>query len=98
MYTAKQLKKLLKNYGIGLDFFNPDEDYWNDASVTYAERRILEENKYLLSEEDLELLRKYDLKAIELYEKYKNINTYTVKDWLADIAKLAKSNLSLQLK
>ncbi|WP_293447907.1 hypothetical protein [Persephonella sp.] len=98
MYTVKQLKKLLKEYGIGLDFFNPDEDYWNDASVIYSERRILEENKHLLSEKDLELLKKYDLKAIEIYEKYKNVNTHTVKDWLVDIAKIAKSNLSPQLK
>ncbi|WP_293442566.1 hypothetical protein [Persephonella sp.] len=98
MYTVKQLKKLLKNYGIGLKYFSPDEDYWNDASVTYAERKVLEENKHLLSKKDLELLKKYDLQAIELYEKYKDINTHTVKDWLADIAKMAKSNLSPQLK
>ena len=98
MYTVEQLKKLLQNYGIGLKYFDPDEDYWNDASITYAERKALEENKHLLSEEDLELLKKYDLQAIELYEKYKNINTNTVKDWLFDIAKLAKSNLSPQLQ
>lgn len=95
MYTVKQLKKILQNYGIGLDFFDPDEDYWNDASVTYAERKVLEENKHRLSEEDLKILEKYDLKALELYEKYKNYNTYTVKDWLKDIADLAKANLNL---
>ncbi|SNZ03074.1 hypothetical protein SAMN06265182_0284 [Persephonella hydrogeniphila] len=94
----KQLRKLLKNYGVGLDYFKPDNDYWNDASVTYAERKVLEENKEYLSKEDLELLKEYDLKAIELYEKYKELNTDTVKDWLFDIAKIAKVNLSAQLK
>jgi len=95
---VKQLKKLLRNYGIGLDYFSPDEDYWNDASITYTERKILEENKQLLSKEDLELLKEYDLKAIELYEKYKDLNTNTVKDWLLDIASLARRNLSLLKK
>ena len=98
MYTVKKLKKLLKNYGIGLNYFKPDNDYWNDASITYAERKILEENKQLLSDEDLKLLREYDLKAIELYERYKCLNTDTVKDWLSGIVSLAKNNLALLKK
>ncbi|NPA54268.1 MAG: hypothetical protein GXO21_06320 [Aquificae bacterium] len=69
MYTVEQLKKLLKNYGIDLNYFDEDDP---EASVMYTERKILEENKHLLPPEDLDLLYQYDIKAIELYEKYKN--------------------------
>ena len=89
MYTVEQLKKLVKNYGIGLNYFDEDDP---EASVIYTERRILEENKHLLSQEDLDLLYQYDLKAVELYEKYKNYDTEAV-DWLKDTVQIAKANL-----
>ncbi|WP_457642613.1 hypothetical protein [Persephonella sp.] len=90
----EKLKKLLENYGIDLKYFDEDDP---EASVIYTERRILEENKDLLSPEDLELLHQYDLKAIELYEKYKNYDTEAV-DWLKDTVQIAKSNLQKQIK
>ena len=94
MFTAEQLKNLVRNYGVDLSYFDEDDP---EASVIYTERRIIEENKKLLSPEDLDLLYQYDLKAVELYEKYKNYNTEAV-DWLKETVKIFKSNLSPQLK
>ncbi len=84
----------MKNYGIDLNYFDEDDP---EASVMYTERRILEENKHLLPPEDLDLLYQYDLKAIELYEKYKKYDTEAVA-WLKDTVQIAKSNLQKQVK
>ncbi|NPA16326.1 MAG: hypothetical protein GXO05_01140 [Aquificae bacterium] len=94
MYTAERLKKLVRNYGIDLDFFSEDDP---EASVMYTERRVIEENKHLLSPEDLELLYQYDLKALELYEKYKNYKTEAV-EWLKDTVQIARENLKKQVR
>ncbi|MBK3332527.1 hypothetical protein GWK41_05560 [Persephonella atlantica] len=85
----EQLKKLVKNYGIGLNYFDEDDP---EADLLYIYRKELEENKALLSPEDLDLLCQYDLKAVELYEKYKNYDTEAV-DWLKDTVQIAKANL-----
>ncbi|NPA53520.1 MAG: hypothetical protein GXO21_02505 [Aquificae bacterium] len=94
MYTVEQLKKLLKNYRIDLYYFDEEDP---EASVIYTERRILEENKHLLSPENLNFLYQYDLKAVELYEKYKKYDTEAV-DWLKNTVQIAKSNLQKQVK
>ena len=60
----KNLKNLLKAYGIGLNYFNEDDP---EADLLYIYREELEENKDLLSSEDLDLLHQYDLKAVERY-------------------------------
>ncbi|NPA13102.1 MAG: hypothetical protein GXO45_03845 [Aquificae bacterium] len=90
----KNLEKLLKAYGIGLNYFDEDDP---EADLLLIYRQELEENKHLLSPEDLDLLYQYDLKAVELYEKYKKYDTEAV-DWLKDTVQIAKSNLQKQLK
>jgi len=90
----KNLEKLLKAYGIGLDYFDQDDP---EADLLFIYRKELEENKHLLSPEDLDLLYRYDLKAVELYEKYKKYDTEAV-DWLKDTVQIARSNLQKQVR
>ena len=90
----KNLEKLLKAYGIGLSYFNEDD---SEADLLFVYRSEIEKNKQLLTPHQLKELHKYDLKAIELYEKYKNLKTEAV-DWLRETVKIAKSNLTVQLK
>lgn len=92
---ATKLKQLLRGYWAGLESFNIEEE--EEANLIFLHRQELEENKNLLSKKDKEKLYEYDLKAIELYEKYKNFKTEAV-DWLRETVKLAKSNLSPQIK
>ncbi len=92
---VKELKKLLKNYGVELKYFDIEEG--EEANLMFLYRKELEENKHLLSSEDLDLLHQYDLKAVELYEKYKNYDTEAV-EWLKDTVKIAKANLQKQVK
>ena len=92
---VSKLKQLLKGYWAGLESFDIEEE--EEANLVFLYRQELEENKHLFSEKDKEELHKYDLKAIELYEKYKNLKTEAV-DWLKETAKIAKSNLSPQIK
>ncbi|MBK3332503.1 hypothetical protein GWK41_05435 [Persephonella atlantica] len=87
---VKELKKLLKNYGVELKYFDIEEG--EEANLMFLYRKELEENKHLLSSEDLDLLHQYDFKAVELYEKYKNYDTEAV-EWLKDTVKIAKANL-----
>ncbi len=90
----KNLEKLLSAYGIGLDYFDEEDP---EADLLFVYRTELEKNKRFLTSSQLEKLREYDLKALELYEKYKNYNTEAV-DWLKETVKIFKSNLSPQLK
>jgi hypothetical protein len=92
---ASRLKQLLRGYWAGLESFDIEEE--EEANLLYLYRQVLEENKYLLSEKDKDKLYKYDLKALELYEKYKKFKTEAV-DWLKETVKIAKSNLSPQLQ
>jgi len=88
----KNLEKLLKAYGIGLSYFSKDDP---EADLLFVYRSEIEKNKQMLTSSQLEELYKYDLKATELYEKYKNFKTEAV-DWLKETVKIAKSNLSPQ--
>ena len=90
----KNLEKLLKAYGIGLNYFNEDD---TEADLLFVYRSEIEKNKQMLTPSQADKLHKYDLKAIELYEKYKNFKTEAV-DWLKETAKIARSNLTPQLK
>ena len=90
----KNLEKLLKAYGIGLSYFNEDDP---EADLLFVYRSEIEKHKQILTPSQLNELYKYDLKAFELYEKYKNFKTEAV-DWLRETVKLAKSNLSPQIK
>lgn len=92
---AGRLKQLLRGYWAGLESFDIEEE--EEANLLYLYRQELEENKHFLSEKDKDKLYKYDLKALELYEKYKKFKTEAV-DWLKETVKIAKSNLSPQLQ
>ena len=92
---VNKLKQLLRGYWAGLESFDIEEE--EEANLIFLYRQELEENKHLLPKKDKEKLYEYDLKATELYEKYKNFKTEAV-DWLKETVKLVKSNLSPQLK
>lgn len=77
----KQLKQLLRGYWAGLDSFDLEEE--EEANLIFLYRQELEENKHLLSSDEIKKLKELDLKALKLYEKYKNKNTEAV-DWLKD--------------
>ncbi|HHG74273.1 MAG TPA: hypothetical protein ENK22_04445 [Persephonella sp.] len=78
-------KQLLRGYRAGLESFDIEEE--EEANLILLYRQELEENKNFLSTKDREKLNEYDLKALELYEKYKNYNTEAV-EWLKETAKL----------
>jgi len=90
---ANKLKQLLRGYLAGLKNFDIEEE--EEANLIFLYRQELEENKHLLSKQDKGKLYEYDLKALELYEKYKKFKTEAV-DWLKETVKIAKSNLSPQ--
>ncbi|HHG74802.1 MAG TPA: hypothetical protein ENK22_07130 [Persephonella sp.] len=90
----KNLEKLLRAYGIGLNYFDEDDP---EADLLFVYRTELEKSKRFLTSSQLEKLQEYDLKALELYEKYKNFKTEAV-DWLKETVKIFKSDLSPQLK
>ena len=92
---VEKLKTFLNGYGVELKYFDIEEG--EEANLMFLYRKELEENKDLLSPEDLDLLHQYDLKAIELYEKYKDYDTEAV-DWLKDTVEIAKANLQKQVK
>jgi hypothetical protein len=69
MKQTKRLEKLLKEYSGGLKRFNAEE--LNEASYTYAVRKLLEENKALLTQKQSEELEKLDNQAVSLWEKLK---------------------------
>ena len=59
----------MKEYSGGLKRFNAEE--LNEASYTYAVRKLLEENKALLTQKQSEELEKLDNQAVSLWEKLK---------------------------
>ena len=69
MKQTRKLEKLLKEYIGGLKSFDADE--LNEASYTYAVRKILEENKKLLSQVQLNELKKADNQAVSLWKNFK---------------------------
>jgi hypothetical protein len=69
MKRTKKLEKLLKEYSGGLKNFDVEE--LNEASYTYAVRKVLEENKTLLSQTQSRELEELDNQAISLWKKLK---------------------------
>ncbi len=69
MKQTKKLEKLLKEYLGGLKNFEAEE--LNEASYTYAVRKVLEENRELLSPVQLHELEEADNQAINLWERLK---------------------------
>ena len=59
----------MKEYSGGLKNFDVEE--LNEASYTYAVRKVLEKNKALLSQRQLEELEELDNQAVSLWEKLK---------------------------
>lgn len=89
----KNLEKLLKAYGIGLNYFKEDDP---EADLIAIYRGELEKYKNLLSNSQLNDLKKYDLKALKLYKKYKNKNTKAV-DWLKITVSIIKGNIPFRV-